>query len=516
MLLVLTGGSVAVAAAHKTVTLDVDGEIRQVSTFAGSVEGLLEDHDVEHGRARRRRPRARTHRCASGDEIVVRHAHADDRAHRRRRDARCGRRRSPPTRRSTTLAPRGDDVRAPRLPLRWRRSRRPVRCASATGTVDVVVDGRTEHGRRRPRTWTTSSPTSTSPSVSSTGCTCTARPADASRSSCSGSRCARRPARPRSRSRRSSSRPTSCTAGSSAGRHGRRGRRAHHAVPGRPRRRRRGVPRACSPRPSRPPRSPTSSARAPEARPGRHRRRVAVGGDVWGALAACESGGNPVAVSSNGLYYGLYQFSLGTWQAMGGTGLPTEASAEEQTQRAQALQARSGLGPVARLRRASSACSSGRVRRPLRRNGSAPARPYPARMTTDALLGPAQIRDLAGRLGVRPTKTRGQNFVVDAGTIRKIVRTAGVRAGRAGRRGRAGPRLADPRAARGRCARRRRSRSTRSWRRELPLTVGELAPGWSDRLTVVHGRRARGARAAGRRRRRSSRTSRTTSRCPCS
>ena len=50
-------------------------------------------------------------------------------------------------------------------------------------------------------------------------------------------------------------------------------------------------------------------------------------------------------------------------------------------------------------------------------------------MSTDALLGPAQIRDLAGRLGVRPTKTWGQNFVVDAGTVRKIVRTARVRPG---------------------------------------------------------------------------------------
>ncbi|NTW40021.1 MAG: 16S rRNA (adenine(1518)-N(6)/adenine(1519)-N(6))-dimethyltransferase RsmA [Cellulomonadaceae bacterium] len=50
-------------------------------------------------------------------------------------------------------------------------------------------------------------------------------------------------------------------------------------------------------------------------------------------------------------------------------------------------------------------------------------------MTTDALLGPAQIRDLAGRLGVRPTKTWGQNFVVDAGTVRKIVRTAKVSPG---------------------------------------------------------------------------------------
>ncbi len=50
-------------------------------------------------------------------------------------------------------------------------------------------------------------------------------------------------------------------------------------------------------------------------------------------------------------------------------------------------------------------------------------------MTDDALLGPAQVRDLAGRLGVRPTKSRGQNFVVDAGTIRRIVRVAEVRAG---------------------------------------------------------------------------------------
>jgi 16S rRNA (adenine1518-N6/adenine1519-N6)-dimethyltransferase len=43
-----------------------------------------------------------------------------------------------------------------------------------------------------------------------------------------------------------------------------------------------------------------------------------------------------------------------------------------------------------------------------------------------ALLGPAQIRDLAARLGIRPTKQWGQNFVIDANTVRKIVRTAGV------------------------------------------------------------------------------------------
>ncbi|MGW7411477.1 16S rRNA (adenine(1518)-N(6)/adenine(1519)-N(6))-dimethyltransferase RsmA [Streptomyces sp. NPDC054863] len=47
--------------------------------------------------------------------------------------------------------------------------------------------------------------------------------------------------------------------------------------------------------------------------------------------------------------------------------------------------------------------------------------------TSDSLLGPADIRELAAVLGVRPTKQRGQNFVIDANTVRRIVRTAGVR-----------------------------------------------------------------------------------------
>lgn len=64
----------------------------------------------------------------------------------------------------------------------------------------------------------------------------------------------------------------------------------------------------------------------------------------WAALARCESGGRVDAVSSNGMYYGLYQFSLSTWRAMGGSGLPSQASAAEQTARAQALYDRSGAG----------------------------------------------------------------------------------------------------------------------------------------------------------------------------
>jgi len=45
------------------------------------------------------------------------------------------------------------------------------------------------------------------------------------------------------------------------------------------------------------------------------------------------------------------------------------------------------------------------------------------------LLGPTEVRGLSQALGIRPTKTLGQNFVHDAGTVRRIVRSAGVRPG---------------------------------------------------------------------------------------
>ncbi len=45
----------------------------------------------------------------------------------------------------------------------------------------------------------------------------------------------------------------------------------------------------------------------------------------------------------------------------------------------------------------------------------------------DGLLGPAAIRELARQLDLRPTKTLGQNFLHDANTIRRIVRTAELR-----------------------------------------------------------------------------------------
>jgi LysM repeat protein len=66
-------------------------------------------------------------------------------------------------------------------------------------------------------------------------------------------------------------------------------------------------------------------------------------GSVWDQLARCESGGNWSINTGNG-YYGGLQFSLSTWRAVGGSGLPSENSREEQIARAEILLARSGWG----------------------------------------------------------------------------------------------------------------------------------------------------------------------------
>ena len=100
------------------------------------------------------------------------------------------------------------------------------------------------------------------------------------------------------------------------------------------------------------------------------------------------------------------------------------------------------------------------------------------------LLGPAEIRDLAEQLDLQPTKKLGQNFVVDANTVRRIVRIAGVEPGDEVLE--VGPGLGsltlgllevgarvtaveiDPRLA-----------------TQLPLTVAQLDPEGAERLTVI-------------------------------
>lgn len=67
------------------------------------------------------------------------------------------------------------------------------------------------------------------------------------------------------------------------------------------------------------------------------------GNTVWDKIAQCESGGNWQTNTGNG-YYGGLQFSAATWHSVGGSGLPSDNSREEQIKRAKILQARSGWG----------------------------------------------------------------------------------------------------------------------------------------------------------------------------
>lgn len=105
---------------------------------------------------------------------------------------------------------------------------------------------------------------------------------------------------------------------------------------------------------------------------------------------------------------------------------------------------------------------------------------------TGGLLGPVQVRQLSERLGIRPTKTLGQNFVHDPNTIRRIVRAAQLAPGESVLE--VGPGLGsltlgilavsghltaveiDTRLA-----------------TELPITVREVAPSLAGRLDVVNG-----------------------------
>ena len=66
-------------------------------------------------------------------------------------------------------------------------------------------------------------------------------------------------------------------------------------------------------------------------------------GSVWDKIAQCESGGN-WQINTGNAYYGGLQFSAPTWQSVGGTGVASDHTREEQIKRAIILQARSGWG----------------------------------------------------------------------------------------------------------------------------------------------------------------------------
>jgi soluble lytic murein transglycosylase-like protein len=72
---------------------------------------------------------------------------------------------------------------------------------------------------------------------------------------------------------------------------------------------------------------------------------VGVSSSTLQAIAACESGGDPTAVSADGTYHGLYQFDYGTWASVGGSGDPASAPEAEQDYRAALLYSRGGSSP---------------------------------------------------------------------------------------------------------------------------------------------------------------------------
>jgi hypothetical protein len=63
----------------------------------------------------------------------------------------------------------------------------------------------------------------------------------------------------------------------------------------------------------------------------------------WDAIAVCESGGNWAINTGNG-YFGGLQFSPSTWRSNGGSGMPHQASREEQIRIAENVLRTQGIG----------------------------------------------------------------------------------------------------------------------------------------------------------------------------
>ncbi len=108
-------------------------------------------------------------------------------------------------------------------------------------------------------------------------------------------------------------------------------------------------------------------------------------------------------------------------------------------------------------------------------------------MTDDGgaqLLGPSEVRDLAKRLDLRPTKQRGQNFVIDANTVRRIVRVADLEG--SDRVLEIGPGLGSlTLGLLGKVDSVVAVEIEHTLAQELPRTVGSRAPDLAHRLTVV-------------------------------
>lgn len=348
VLIVLAGGSVAVARAHKSVALDVNGEIVQVSTFAGSVAGLLDEQGIVVGERDVIAPGADA-ALLSGDDVVVRHASALVVASDEGRETTVWTTALNADEALESLAARsGNDL---RIVASRSGGRVDLPILLSEEEVDVVSDGRTQRvdGGRTLAAVLASLDVSVGEfdrvqvhrvvaAEDSATVTVVVQRVEVTEVT------------------DVVAEPFGTSTEESSELYTGQRKTVVDGVPGE----RTTVSRLVLVDGTEESRRVISDAvtvapvtevvhEGTKARPSGGATRssggaIALGDDVWGALARCESGGNPTIVSGNGLYYGLYQFSLSTWRAVGGSGLPTEASPAEQTTRAQMLQARSGWG----------------------------------------------------------------------------------------------------------------------------------------------------------------------------
>jgi 16S rRNA (adenine1518-N6/adenine1519-N6)-dimethyltransferase len=124
-----------------------------------------------------------------------------------------------------------------------------------------------------------------------------------------------------------------------------------------------------------------------------------------------------------------------------------------------------------------------------------PAEGAPARAGTVPLLGAAEVRRIASRLGIRPAKRLGQNFVIDPGTVRRIAALAGLRPGETVLE--VGPGLGSLTLALLPVARVTAVEVDPALAAELPRTVAARAPHLMTRLEVVVADAARVAELPG-------------------
>lgn len=129
----------------------------------------------------------------------------------------------------------------------------------------------------------------------------------------------------------------------------------------------------------------------------------------WDAVAACESGGNWSITTGNGFYGGL-QFTLSTWRANGGTGMPNQATRAEQIRVANNVLNTQGIGawPICGKRAGTPAKATVAAKPAL-----APAPTYTGPVTTYTV----QLNDTLANIANAHGTTWQQLYTINRNTI---------------------------------------------------------------------------------------------------